>query len=115
MDRRTFIAGLGSLMGIPLVVEAQQAGKVTTIGLMGSGTAAAQKPWTTAFVERLRELGWTEGRTVAIEYRWAEGRSDRFSEIAAEFVRRNVDVIVTHNTPPTVAAKKATAIIPIVF
>jgi putative tryptophan/tyrosine transport system substrate-binding protein len=115
MDRRTFIAGLGSLMGIPLVVEAQQAGKVTTIGLMGSGTAAAQKLWTTAFVERLRELGWTEGRTVAIEYRWAEGRSDRFSEIAAEFVRRNVDVIVTHNTPPTVAAKKATAIIPIVF
>jgi len=86
-----------------------------TVGLMGSGTAAAQKSWTTAFVQRLGKLGWSQGRTVTIEYRWAEGRSDRFAEIAAEFVRLKVDVIVTHNTPPTVAAKKATTAIPIVF
>lgn len=116
MDRRRFL--LTSLVGAvaaPLAVQAQSAGKIPTIGLMGSGTAAAQRPWTTAFVQRLRELGWSEGRTVAIEYRWAEGRSDRFAEIAAELVRLKVDVIVTHNTPPTVAAKKATTVIPIVF
>jgi putative tryptophan/tyrosine transport system substrate-binding protein len=82
---------------------------------MGSGTAAAQSQWTTAFVQHLRELGWTEGRNVTIEYRWAEGRSERFAEIAAEFVRRKVDLILTHNTPPTLAAKQATATIPIVF
>src|SRR5262249_2651218 len=68
-----------------------------------------------AFVERLRELGWTENRTVAIEYRWGEGRDERFAQIAAEFVRRNVDVIVTSGTPPAIAAKRATAVIPIVF
>ena len=116
MDRRRFLmTSLVGAVAAPLAVQAQQVGKVPTIGLMGSGTAAAQRPWTTAFVQRLRELGWSEGRTVAIEYRWAEGRSDRFAEIAAEFVRLKVDVIVTHNTPPTVAAKKATAVIPIVF
>jgi putative tryptophan/tyrosine transport system substrate-binding protein len=82
---------------------------------MGSGTAAAQSQWTTAFVQHLRELGWTEGRNVTIEYRWAEGRSERFAEIAAEFVRRKVDLILTHNTPPTLAAKQATATIAIVF
>jgi ABC-type uncharacterized transport system substrate-binding protein len=70
--------------------------------------------WVTAFVQRLRELGWIEGRTVAVEYRWAEGRSERFAEIAAEFVRLKVDVIVTYATPPVVAAKQATAVIPIV-
>jgi putative ABC transport system substrate-binding protein len=70
--------------------------------------------WVTAFVQRLRELGWIEGRTIAIEYRWAEGRADRAAEIAAEFVRLKVDVIVTYATPPVVAAKQATADIPIV-
>jgi putative tryptophan/tyrosine transport system substrate-binding protein len=70
--------------------------------------------WVTAFVQRLRELGWIEGRTVAIEYRWAEGRSEHMAEIAAEFVRLKVDVIVTYATPPVVAAKQATAVIPIV-
>ena len=82
---------------------------------MGSGTAAAQSQWTTAFVQHLRELGWTEGRNVTIDYRWAEGRSERFAEIAAEFVRLKVDLILTHNTPPTLAAKQATSTIPIVF
>jgi putative ABC transport system substrate-binding protein len=70
--------------------------------------------WVTAFVQRLRELGWIEGRTVAIEYRWAEGRYEHLAEIAAEFVRLKVDVIVTYATPPVVAAKQATAVIPIV-
>jgi putative tryptophan/tyrosine transport system substrate-binding protein len=70
--------------------------------------------WVAAFVQRLRELGWIEGRTVAIEYRWAEGRSERFAEIAAEFVRLKVDVIVTYATPPVIAAKRATAVVPIV-
>ena len=70
---------------------------------------------TTAFVQRLRQLGWIEGRTVAIEYRWAEGRYERFAEIAAEFVRLKVDVIVTAATAPVIAAKQATSVIPIVF
>ncbi len=75
---------------------------------------SAMSQWVAAFVQRLRELGWIEGRTVAIEYRWAEGRSERFAEIAAEFVRLKVDVIVTYATPPVIAAKQATAVIPIV-
>ena len=84
-----------------------------TIGFLGSD-ASAWSPWTAAFVERLRELGWIEGRTIAIEYRWSEGRPERVAEIAAEFVRLKVDVIVTNgDAAPTV--KQATAVIPIVF
>jgi putative ABC transport system substrate-binding protein len=94
---------------------AQQAGKLPTIGYIGTSTPSAQSPWTTAFVPRLRELGWIEGRTVAIEYRWAEGRTERYAEIAAELVRLKVDVIVTTGTPATFAAKQATSVIPIVF
>ena len=82
---------------------------------MGSTTAATQSEWTAALTQRLRELGWIEGRTVAIEYRWAAGRSERFTEFADEFVRLKVDVILTHNTPPVLAAKQATSVIPIVF
>src|SRR6266545_7285800 len=115
MRRREFIAFFGGLATWPLAARAQQPAKLPTIGLLGSGTAAAQSPWTAAFVQRLRELGWSEGRNVAIEYRWAEGRSDRFAEVAAEFVRLKVDVILTHNTPPTLAARRATSVIPIVF
>jgi putative ABC transport system substrate-binding protein len=74
-----------------------------------------QSQLTVAFLERLRELGWIEGHSVAIEYRWAEGRSERFAELAAELVRLKVDVILTHNTPPVLAAKQATSVIPIVF
>jgi putative ABC transport system substrate-binding protein len=70
---------------------------------------------TTAFVQRLRELRWIDGRDVAIEYRWAEGRNERFAEIAAEFIRLKVDVIVTYGTAPVIAAKQATSVIPIVF
>jgi putative ABC transport system substrate-binding protein len=82
---------------------------------LGPQTLAAQSLWTAAFVQRLRELGWIEGRNVAIEYRWAEGRSERFAEIAAEFVRLKVDMIVTQGTPVVIAAKQATLVIPIVF
>jgi putative ABC transport system substrate-binding protein len=99
----------------PLAARAQQAGKLPTIGFLGSTTASAGGQWLAAFVQRLRELGWIEGRTVAIEVRWAEGRNERFAEIAAEFVRLKVDVIVTHNTPTVLAAKQATSAIPIVF
>jgi hypothetical protein len=115
MRRREFIGLLGSAAAWPLAARAQQAGKLATVGLMGSGTAAAQSQWTMAFVQRMRELGWTEGRNMAIEYRWAEGRSERFPEIAAEFVRLKVDVILTHNTLPTLAAKQASSAIPVVF
>jgi putative ABC transport system substrate-binding protein len=113
--RREFITLLGGAAAWPLAARAQQPGKVPTIGFMGSTTPAAQSELTAAFIQRLRELGWVEGRTVAFEYRWAEGRSERFAELAAELVRLKVDVIVTHNTPPVLAAKQATSVIPIVF
>ena len=86
-----------------------------TIGLLSSGTASSQAALVVAFVERLRELGWIEGRNAAIEYRWAEGRPERFAEIAAEFVRLKVDIIFATGTEPALAAKQATAVIPIVF
>ena len=113
-SRRDFITLLGGAATWPLAARAQQAGKLRTIACFGTSTPAAQGQWTAAFVQRLRELGWIEGRTVAIEYRWAQGRTERYDEIAAELVRLNVDVIVT--TVPTVAAlKHVTSVIPIVF
>jgi len=116
MRRRDFIWLLGgAAVAWPLAARAQHGGKLATIGLLGSGTAAAQSQWTAAFVQRLRELGWTEGRNLVIEYRWAEGHTERLAEMANEFVRLKVDVIVTHNTPPPLAAKHATSEIPIVF
>ena len=90
--RRDFIALLGSAAaGWPLAVRAQRS-KMPTIGLLGGATASAQAQWTAAFVQRLRELGWVEGKTVAIEYRWVEGRFERSPAIIAEFVRLKVDV-----------------------
>jgi putative tryptophan/tyrosine transport system substrate-binding protein len=85
------------------------------VGFLVAGTPSSHSQWVAAFVERLRELGWFEGRTVAIEVRWAEGRNERFAEIATEFVRLKVDVIVTHSAAPVLAAKQATSVIPIVF
>jgi putative ABC transport system substrate-binding protein len=114
--RREFITVLGGAAAWPLGARAQQqAGKLPTIGLLGANTPSAASQWVAAFVQRLRELDWIEGRTVAIEYRWAEGRSERFAEIAAEFVRLKVDVIVTWGTASVVAAMQVTSVIPIVF
>jgi putative ABC transport system substrate-binding protein len=114
MTRRDFITLLGgAAVGWPLAARAQQPAKLPTIGYLGTAVPSAWSPWTAAFVQRLRELGWIEGRTVVIEYRWAEGRVERYGEIAAEFVRLKVD-IVTVGTAAT-AAKQATSVIPIVF
>jgi putative ABC transport system substrate-binding protein len=113
MKRRAFIALVGGAAAWPLAVRAQQPGKLPTIGFLGGATWESQ--WAATFVQRLHEFGWTEGRTVAIEYRWTEGRNERAVEIAAEFVRLKVDVIVTYSTPPILAAKQATSAIPIVF
>jgi putative ABC transport system substrate-binding protein len=117
MHRRSFLTLLGGAAAAwPLAAKAQQQpGRLPTIGFLGASSAAAQSQWTATFVQRLRELGWIEGRTIAIEYRWAEGRDERFAEIAAEFVRLKVDVIATASTAPIIAAKRATAVIPIVF
>src|SRR5262252_5343267 len=116
MRRRDFISLLGSAVAAwPLAARAQQSTKLPTVGFLGASTLSAWSPWVAAFVQRLRELGWTEGRTIAIEYRWAEGRTERYVEIAAEFVRLKVDVIVTQGTATVIAAKQATSVIPIVF
>jgi putative tryptophan/tyrosine transport system substrate-binding protein len=114
IGRRKFIAALGSAtVAWPLAARAQQAGKIPIIGFLGAD-ASAFSPWTDAFVVRLRELGWIEGSTVAIEYRWSQGRTERYAEIAAEFVRLKVDVIVTVGSAVPIV-RQATASIPIVF
>ena len=116
MKRRAFISLLGGAAAAwPLAARAQQPGKLPTIGFLGQSTRSAATEWTAAFVQRLRELGRIEGRTITIEYRWGEGREERFVEIAAEFVRLKVDIIVTAGTLAVVAAKQATTVIPIVF
>jgi putative ABC transport system substrate-binding protein len=116
VNRRKFITLLGGVAaGWPAIVRAQPAGKLPTIGFLGGGVPTGQRTWVEAFVRRLRELGWTEGRTIAIEYRWAEGRSDSLAEIAAEFVRLKVDLIYAVGTEAALAAKQATSLIPIVF
>src|SRR6516165_1137655 len=115
MKRRTFISLLGGAAAWPLAAHAQQPAKLPTIGFFSAGSAAALSNWVAALVRRLGELGWIEGRTVAIEYRWADGRNERLAEIVAEFVQRKVDVIVTHSADPVIAARKATSVIPIVF
>jgi len=115
MRRRDFITLLGGAAAWPLAARAQQAGKLPTIGYVGGGAPISQRAWVDAFVQRLRELGWIDGRNVAIEYRWGEGRAERFAEIAAEFVRLKVDVILAGGTEAAVAAKQATSVIPIVF
>ena len=114
-NRREFITLLGGAVAAwPLRTRAQQPA-MPVIGFLGANRPSAQSQWTAAFVQRLRELGWIEGRSIAIEYRWAEGPSERYAEIAAEFVRLKVDVIVTYATPAVIAAKQATSVIPIVF
>ena len=116
MRRRGFICLIGAAATVwPLAARAQQLVKQRTIGFLGSSTPSAMSQWVAAFVQRLRDLGWIDGGTVTIEYRWAEGRSSRAAEIAAEFVQLKVDVIVTYGTSSVLAAKQATSVIPIVF
>jgi putative tryptophan/tyrosine transport system substrate-binding protein len=116
MRRRDFIALLGCAAAVwPLAARAQQSGRLRTIGFLGQSTRSAASEWTAAFVQRLRELGWTENRTITIEYRWAEGREERFAEIAAEFARLKVDAIVASGTPAVMASRQATSVTPIVF
>ena len=116
IKRREFMTLLGgAAAGWPLAASAQQPGKLRTIGFSGLSTRSAESELVAAFTQRLRELGWIEGRTITIEYRWSEGRAERFVQIAAEFVRLKVDVIVTSGTPQVLAAKQTTSVIPIVF
>jgi putative tryptophan/tyrosine transport system substrate-binding protein len=112
--RREFIALLGGTTAWPLVARAQQPEKPATIGFLGTSTASIQGQWLSAFVQRMRELGWIDGRTIAIEVRWADARPERFAELTAEFVRLKVDVIVTTGAA-ALAAKQVTSFIPIVF
>jgi putative ABC transport system substrate-binding protein len=115
VKRREFITLLGGAAAVwPLAARAQQAGKLQTIGFLGSASASSWSRWAAAFVQRLHELDWIERRTVVIEFRWADGHSERFAEIASEFVRLKVDIIVTSGTAAP-AAKQATSVIPIVF
>lgn len=116
MRRREFITLIGgAATAWPVAAHAQRSGKLPTIGFFSANTALSASRWTDAFVQRLRDLGWIEGRTVAIEYRWGEGGTEHTVEFVAEFVRLKVDVIVTHGTPNILAAKQATSVIPIVF
>src|SRR5262245_26315779 len=115
IERRKFLATLGAAATWPLAARAQQAAKVPAIGFLGATTPSADGQRFAAFVQRLRELGWIEGRSVAFEVRWAQGRGERIAEIAAELVGLKVDVILTHTTPAVLAAKQATSVIPIVF
>jgi putative ABC transport system substrate-binding protein len=114
VKRRAFIALLGGAAAWPLAARAQQAARLPTVGYLGTAAASAWAPWTAAFVQRLHELGWIDGRTVAIQYRWADGRAERWAEFAAELARLKVDVIVTGGNA-AVAAKQASSEIPIVF
>ena len=115
MKRRTFITLLGGAAAWPLAARAQQPAKRPIVGFLGDSTPLAESERAAAFARRLHDLGWIEGHTIAIEYRWADGRSDRLAEIAAEFARLKVDIIVTGGTPAVMAAKQAAPVIPIVF
>ena len=115
MRRRAFIGALCSAVAGPLAAHAQQPRRPPTIGFLGQSTPVAESLRVAAFLERLRELGWIEGQTVAIEYGWAQGMSERFAEMAGRFVQLKVDVIVTSGTASVVAAKQATSVIPVVF
>ena len=117
MERRAFLAGAAALLAAPFAAEAQQAGKVWRIGVLAGSpptTPEAARPWE-ALMLRLRELGYVEGQNLVVERRWAEGRADRYHELAAEIVALKPDVIIAAFTPSVSAAKRATSTIPIVM
>src|SRR5262249_40612502 len=114
MRRRDFLCAVGGAASWPLGAMAQ-AGKTPTMGFLGPLRQAAMALWTAAFVQRLRELGWIEGRTILIEYRWADGGVEHLADLVAEFVRLKVAVIVTGGSAAVVAAKQTTSVVPIVF
>ena len=115
LGRRQFITLLGGAAAAwPFAARAQQSGKLPTIGFLASGTPATNGQWVAAFVQRMHELGWADGRTVVLEIRWANGRPERFAEIAAEFIRMRADAIVSPGGS-AYAVKQATQIIPIIF
>ncbi len=113
--RRAFIAGGLALLAAPRAAEAQQSGKVPRVGFLGNSTAALEANLVGPFREGLRDLGYEEGRNVVIEYRWAEGKYERFPTLIAELIALKVDVIVTAGTPATQAVKKATTSVPLVM
>jgi len=116
MERRTFMAMLtGGIVVSPLAAEAQQAGKVYRVGFLGNSSAALEANLVGPFREGLRELGYVEGRNIVIEYRWAEGKYERFPALIAELAALNVDVIVTAGTPAALAVKRTTPSIPLVM
>jgi putative tryptophan/tyrosine transport system substrate-binding protein len=114
MRRREFITLIGGATVWPFAAHALQPGS-PTIGFLGATTPTVWSSFVAAFLQRLRELGWIDGYNLAIEYRWAEGREDRYNDFAAELVRLKVNVIVTGGTSAVIAAKQATSVIPIVF
>ncbi len=114
MQRRDFIGLIsGVLVGHPLAALAQPA-NLPTIGFLGAGSETSWAPMVAAFDERLRQIGWSDGQTITIVYRWAEGKSDRYREIATEFIQRRVNVILTVGSA-VAAVKQATTSIPIIF
>ena len=115
LRRRQFITLVGGAVAWPLAASGQQTPRLPTIGSLSPMTASVENQRVAAFVQRLREVGWIEGRTVAIKVRWAEGRSERAGEIVTEFVREKVYVIVLGGTVSVLAAKQGTSLIPIVF
>ena len=116
MRRREFITLFGGVAATwPLTAPAQRSSNLPTIGFLGAGTPLTYGPWVAVFAQRLRKLGWIEDRTIAIEIRWAEGRTERYAEIAAEFAQLKLDAILTIGTPATLAAKQATSAVPIIF
>ena len=115
MERRALLAGAAALLVAPLAAEAQPAGKVPLIGLLGTATSSLMSSWLTAFREGLRERGYVQGQNIAIEYRWGEGKPERFPGLAAELVGLKADVIVTSGPHAIRAAQRATSVIPIVM
>jgi ABC-type uncharacterized transport system substrate-binding protein len=116
LKRRDLLTLLGGAAAVwPLAARGQQGGKLPSIGFLGANAASTQREWTAAFVQRLGELGWVEGRTIMIQYRWTEGRNEPATEFVAEFVRINVNIIVTSASANVLVAKQATSTIPIVF